>query len=400
MREEQAENKPHNWIPVTLLSMAAFTVVATELAPIGMLSSIADDLGQTVGRTGLVVTAYAWIGAVAALLAVLTISVVPRRPLLVGLMFLLALSNWVAAASNSFSALILARLVGALAHGAFWAMVGTLGAQLVSAHRLGRATAIIFGGVSVASVLGVPLANVISNNADWRATFACLGLLALATGVALAAFLPRMTGEAPLRRAQLTSVVRNPGLRRLYVVAAGTIIAHFATFTFIERLLSSQMHIAPSWVAICLFAFGAAGVLGNLLCGALIDQHLKSMLAGAVLVMTLCMLTIGWGYAGGITAAIMLVLAWGMAVAVLFVGIQAWVIRLAGDAALPASAIYAAIFNGAIGTGALAGAGVLEAWGVAVLCLGTAAVMGVCFVLVSQLRATTTAVHGGVVATK
>lgn len=375
-----------NWLSVVMLGMGAFVVVTTELAPIGMLSGIADDLAQSPGRTGLVVTAYAWIGALAALLAVLTVSGWPRRPLLVGMMLLLALSNGAAAASGSFNTLLAARLVGALAHGAFWAMAATLGAQLVPVHRIGRATAIIFGGVSVASVLGVPLVNVISNHADWRTAFACLGLLALTTGLALATLLPRMAGGISLRPAQLLSVLGNVELRWLYLIAAGAIIAHFSVFTYVEVLLSSRMHVSVAWVAICLFAFGAAGIAGNLLCGALIDRYLKSMLAAALLVMALCLLVIGSGIAQGAVAATLLVLGWGMAVSVLFVGIQAGVIRLAGDAALPASAISAAIFNSALGTGALAGAGVLESWGSGALCLGAAAIVAVCSGLVSQIR--------------
>lgn len=376
------------WTAVALLGVGAFSVVTTELAPIGMLSGIAGDLAQTPGRAGLVVTAYAWIGAIAALFAVLTLSAMPRRPLLVVLLLLLALSNGVAALSTTFSILLMARLVGALAHGAFWAMVGTLGAQLVPARQVGLATAIIFGGVSVASVLGVPMVNVISSHGSWRTAFACLGILSLATGIALAGLLPRMAGSAPLQRAQFLVVARNAGLRRLYVIAAGAIIAHFAAFTYVEVLLSSRLHVSTAWVAGCLFAFGAAGLVGNLLCGALIDRHLKSMLATALLVMALCLLVIGMGCADGVTMAILLVLGWGLGVAVLFVAIQAWVIRLAGDAALPASAIYAAIFNGAVGTGALVGAGMLDRWGVGTLCLASAAVMLFSFTLVYRLQAT------------
>ncbi|MEC5318721.1 MFS transporter [Brenneria populi subsp. brevivirga] len=375
-----------NWLAVVMLGVGAFVVVATELAPIGMLSGIAGDLAQSPGRTGLVVTAYAWIGALAALAAVLTVSGWPRRPLLLGMMLLLALSNGAAAASGSFNALLAARLLGALAHGAFWAMAATLGAQLVPARLIGRATAIIFGGVSVASVLGVPLVNVISNHAGWRAAFACLSLLALAAGLALAISLPRMAGGICLRPTQLLSVLGNGELRWLYAIAAGAIVAHFAVFTYVEVLLSSRMRVSAEWVAICLFAFGAAGIAGNLLCGVLIDRCLKGMLAAALLTTALCLLVIGSGIAQGAAAATLLALGWGMAVSVLFVGIQAGAIRLAGDAALPASAISAAIFNSALGAGALAGAGVLDSWGSGALCLSAAAIAALCSGLVRQLR--------------
>ncbi|NAX48886.1 MFS transporter [Photobacterium halotolerans] len=375
-----------NWAAVSMLGVAAFTVVTTELAPIGMLSAIAADLDQNTSVTGLVVTLYAWLGAAAALLSVMTISHLPRRPLLVGLMLLLGISNAVSAASHSFTVLLIARLAGALAHGAFWAMIGTMGAQLVASNRVGRATAIIFGGVSTASVLGVPLINWISHDAGWRLSFGLLGLLSVATALTLAFSLPRVAGTASLSRNQFVSVLRNTDLRRVYLIAACGIVAHFAAFTFIEVLLSSELAIPQSWVVICLLAFGIAGIFGNLLCGVFIDNHLKAMLSIGLLLVSLCLLLISTVTVKDGIIALLLLSGWGLGIAILFVGIQAWIIRLAGADALPASAIYAAIFNGAIGAGAMAGAGLLEHWGIRSLYLTAAIITLLSFILVIMIR--------------
>lgn len=369
------QGNTRSWMAVFVLGIGAFTVVTTELAPIGMLSNIAQDLAQTASWTGLIVTAYAWIGALAALLAVVTLSGLPRRPLLLGLMTILGLSNLLAAQSSTFTVLIVARMIGALAHGAFWAMVGTMGAQLVPKEQVGRATAVIFGGVSIASVVGVPLVNLLANHAGWRAAFGCLGSLSLATGLTLAVLLPKIPGTAPIGIDRLQSVIANTRLRQLYVIAAVTIVAHFAAFTYIETLLSSRLHLSVAWVAVCLFAFGVAGIAGNLLCGAFIDSHLRRMLTFALLAMALSLVITGTDSTRGPLIALLVVIGWGAGVATLFVGIQAWVIRLAGELALPASAIYAAIFNAAVGTGALVGASVLDSWGVGTLCIGAAALM-------------------------
>ena len=102
----------------------------------------------------------------------------PRRALLIALMLLLALSGVGAAVADSFGQLMAARIIGAVAHGAFWAMIGTLGAQLVPPHQVGLATSIIFGGVSAASVLGVPLANLVGAAQGWRTAFGCTAGLA------------------------------------------------------------------------------------------------------------------------------------------------------------------------------------------------------------------------------
>ncbi|WP_269135175.1 MFS transporter [Vibrio cincinnatiensis] len=348
---------------------ASFTVVATELAPIGMLSSIAQDMQQSASSTGLVVTLYAWLGAAAALISVMMISHLPRRPLLVGLMLLLGVSNGVAAVSHSFSVLLVARLVGALAHGAFWAMIGTLGAQLVSESSVGKATAIIFGGVSTASVLGVPLINWISSDAGWRSSFLLLAILSVVTALTLALSLPHVSGTPRLGRGQLFSVFRNSKLRIVYLIAACGIVSHFAAFTYVEVLFSSVIALPNSWISICLLTFGVAGIVGNIMCGMYIDNHLKRVLSTGLLLISLCLTLISLPTVNSKVMTLLLVSGWGLGVAILFVGLQTWIIRLAKDDALPASAIYAAIFNGALGMGAVLGAGILGHWNISTLYL-------------------------------
>ncbi|OOF20946.1 MULTISPECIES: MFS transporter [Salinivibrio] len=379
-----------SWVAVFMLGIASFTVVATELAPIGMLSSIAQDMQQSASSTGLVVTLYAWLGAAAALISVMMISHLPRRPLLVGLMLLLGLSNGVAAVSHSFSVLLAARLVGALAHGAFWAMIGTLGAQLVSESSVGKATAIIFGGVSTASVLGVPLINWISADAGWRLSFSLLGILSVVTALTLALSLPHVSGTPRLGRGQLFSVFRNSKLRIVYLIAACGIVSHFAAFTYVEVLLSSVIALPNSWISICLLTFGIAGIVGNFMCGMYIDNHLKRVLGTGLLLISLCLMLISLPTVNSKIMTLLLVSGWGIGVAILFVGLQTWIIRLAKDDALPASAIYAAIFNGAVGTGAVLGAGILDHWNISTLYLSASLITLLSLALVVGSRKRTT----------
>ncbi|WP_217516415.1 MFS transporter [Vibrio metschnikovii] len=379
-----------SWVAVFILGIASFTVVATELAPIGMLSSIAQDMQQSAGSTGLVVTLYAWLGAAAALISVMMISHLPRRPLLVGLMLLLGLSNGVAAVSHSFSVLLAARLVGALAHGAFWAMIGTLGAQLVSESSVGKATAIIFGGVSTASVLGVPLINWISSDAGWRSSFLLLAILSVVTALTLALSLPHVSGTPRLERGQLFSVFRNSKLRIVYLIAACGIVSHFAAFTYIEVLLSSVIALPNSWISICLLTFGVAGIVGNFMCGMYIDNYLKRVLSTGLLLISLCLMLISLPTVNSKIITLLIVSGWGLGVAILFVGLQTWIIRLAKDDALPASAIYAAIFNGAVGTGAVLGAGILDYWNISTLYLSASLItlLSLALMVGSRKRAT------------
>ncbi|WP_241623019.1 MFS transporter [Rosenbergiella australiborealis] len=356
-----------NWVAVVMLGVASFTVVATELAPIGMLSAIGQAMQQSTSSTGLVVTLYAWLGAVAALISAMMISHLPRRPLLVGLMLVLGLSNGVAAMSHNFSLLLVARLIGALAHGAFWAIIGSLGAKLVSESSIGKATAIIFGGVSTASVLGIPLINWISAHGGWRLSFSLLALLSVVTAMMLALSLPTVSGTSRIGRRQLFSVLNNSMLRIVYLIAAGSIVAHFAAFTFIETLLSSVLTLPNTWITVCLLIFGIAGLIGNCICGIFIDNHLKKVLCVGILLVGVCLALIILPIFNSKFITLLLLSGWGLGIAIVFVGLQTWTIRVAKKDALPASAIYAAIFNGAVGFGAILGSGILEHWSVSVL---------------------------------
>lgn len=356
-----------NWIAIIMLGIASFTVVTTELAPIGMLSAIAQAMQRDASSTGLVVTLYAWLGAVAALISVMMISHLPRRPLLVGLMLVLGLSNSMAAMSHNFSLLLVARLIGALAHGAFWAIIGSLGAKLVAESHVGKATAIIFGGVSTASVLGVPLINWISAHAGWRLSFSLLAILSVVTAMMLGLSLPSVSGSLRMGKRQLFSVLKNPTLKIVYLVASASIVAHFAAFTYVETLLSSVFALPDTWVAICLLFFGVAGLIGNFICGIFIDSQLKKVLFVGFLLVGLCLILINFPIFNRRIIILFLLSGWGLGVAILFVGLQTWIIRLAKEDALPASALYAAIFNGAVGFGAIMGAGVLEHWSISIL---------------------------------
>jgi predicted MFS family arabinose efflux permease len=185
------------WIAVVALGICAFSIVTSELAPVGMLSALAADFHQTESGMGLAVTAYGWVGALAALLSGAMPARISRKALLVGLMLILALSCLAATRSYSMFALMSARMIGALAHGAFWALIGIVAAQLVPPHRLGLATAIIFGGVSAASVVGVPLASFIATLAGWRHAFMAMALLSLAALRCCARRCPRWPPQPP-----------------------------------------------------------------------------------------------------------------------------------------------------------------------------------------------------------
>lgn len=376
------------WLAVAALGVSAFSIVTCELAPVGMLSALAKDLHQTEAGAGLAVTAYGWVAALAALLAVAIPARLSRKALLIALMLVLALSCLGVTQSHTMQTFMTARMTGALAHGVFWALIGTVAIQLVPVNKLGLATSIIFSGVSAASVLGVPLSSFIADMAGWRQAFTAISVLSFATAVALLWTLPTLAAPQPLRLKVYGGIVKNPLLLALFGATACIISAHFAAFTYLEPLLTQTRGIPTSAISALLLISGLAGLLGNIIAGKLIDRHIK------ILMMTSLLLSAGALGMLGIKSWSLLPLwftgtllaIWGAGIAIVFVGLQTWLLRSAGEAAQPASAVHVAIFNAAIGTGALVGGMVSARFGLQTLALLASLVIICSMALVWMLK--------------
>lgn len=376
------------WLAVVALGVSAFSIVTSELAPVGMLSALANDLHQSQAGAGLAVTAYGWVAALSALLAGAISARISRKALLIVLMLILAFSCLAATQSHTMQTFMTARMTGALAHGAFWALIGTVAVQLVPVDKLGLATSVIFAGVSAASVLGVPLSSFIADMVGWRQAFSAISLLSLAAAVALLWTLPTLAAPQPLRLRVYVGIVKNPLLLSLFGATACIISAHFAAFTYLEPLLTQTRGISTSAISALLLMSGLSGLLGNLIAGKLIDRHIRVLIMTSLLLSAgaLGMLSIRGGSALPVWFVAVLLGVWGAGMAIVFVGLQTWLLRSAGEATQPASAIYVAIFNTAIGTGALVGGLVSAKLGLSSLPLLAAVAMICGMALVWKLK--------------
>ena len=352
------------WCAVSVLCMASFTMVTSEFAPIGLLSQISSDLGQTPSTVGLTVTLYAWIGAASGLLSNWLNRWIPRKTLLIALMLILAVSNGLAALSSDFSSLLGARAVGALAHGVFWAIVAATAAHIVPVHRMGLATSIVLGGITTATVMGVPLINLVGQYDGWRTAFVCLALMCVTCAGAIALVLPTMQIQSLAKGIGFAAVLRRRDLLITYIITGLTAAAHFGAYTFVEPFIGQVPGITANLIAVLLFAFGAAGFLGNLLSALFIDRFLSAFILIALVAMALALVTLGInGPLLGIAPVVILLVIWGVAISALFTGLQTWVLRIAGDHTVPATAIHTAVLNSAIGLGVIIGGEALDVAG-------------------------------------
>ncbi|MEQ1297203.1 MFS transporter [Acinetobacter soli] len=349
------------WIALIVLSLSSFAIVTTELAPIGLLSALAHDLNQSEAITGLIVTGYGWVAAISALCSIVLLIQFPRKMVLMIMLLILAISNIIVAYSSSFNMIFSARIIGAIAHGSFWALIGAVAYSLVPKHKLGLATSIIFSGVSVASILGVPLASYLTQLSSWRVAFEFLGLLSFIVCILILLFVPKIPDQAPLASGFFKKVLQHSTLNRLFILTALIISSHFAAFTFIEPFLSQIAQLESGQITLLLLVFGLAGLMGNILAGKLIDRHLHTIILVSLVFISGSVFAFGYlGYHVTLSIAIVFLALWGVSIASIFVGLQTWVLKQADDLASAASAIYVAVFNASIGLGALIGSFMLQ----------------------------------------
>lgn len=266
---------PLTRMPLALfaLTIAAYAIGTTEFVIVGLLPTVAADLSIDLPLAGLIVSVYA-LGVTfgAPVLTALT-GRVPRKALLLSLMALFIVGNAAAALSPSYAPLLAARVVSAFAHGVFFSVGATIAADLVPADKRASAIAMIFMGLTVAIVTGVPLGTFIGQSFGWRATFWAVSGLGVVAFLGLAALLPsNLSRAAPAR---LIDQVRVLGSGRLLIVYGMTALGYggtFVAFTYLASILEQITGFASSSVSLILVLYGLAIAAGNLMGGRFADR--------------------------------------------------------------------------------------------------------------------------------
>ncbi|WP_077059882.1 MFS transporter [Streptomyces sp. MP131-18] len=355
------------WAAVAAVAGATFTVVTSEMLPVGLLTPIGDSLNVSEGTAGLTLTVTGLVAAVSAPLLTPAFGRADRRMLLCVLMAVLTVGNLMAAWAPNFGVMMVARVLVGLGMGAVWAIAAGLAPRLVPAGSTGPATSLIFSGIAVASVLGVPAGTYIGELADWRMAFVVIGGLALAVLVALAMLLPPLPGEERTRLGGVMGLVRNPQVASGLLVVALLVTGHFAAYTYVRPVLEEVSDAEAGVIGTLLLVYGIAGVVGNFISGAGAGRSPRRTLLviTAVLAVTAALVPL---IGGSVLVAGVLLVTWGLSYGGVSVATQTWLLASSPEAREAASSLFVGVFNGAIAAGALAG-------GLAADGIGTTAVM-------------------------
>lgn len=352
------------WLSVTSVALGSFVLVLSEFLPIGLLPAIADDLDVGIGTAGLMVVATGLVGAVAAPVVTVLTSRLDRRVVLVSLTVLLVVADGLAAIAPSFWVLLIARMLLGVGIGGFWAIGAGIAGRLVRPELTIRATSLITAGVSVATVVSLPLGALVSSLASWRLGFVIGGALGVVALVLQLAMLPRIPAQQRVRFATLGSLLRVPRARVGLIAAAFVFAAQFAAYTYIAPYLQQLVGVGPDTVTIALLVFGVAGIVGNFAAGFTLDRSVlatigasKFVLAAAVVLLPLL--------AHSVVGVFVLLVVWGLVWGALPLGMQTWMSTASPAGSETGLALFVTTIQLAIAAGSVLGGAAVSSFGLA-----------------------------------
>ncbi|MFD3835421.1 MFS transporter [Streptomyces sp. NPDC058642] len=345
-------------MPLALLALAvgAFGIGTTEFVMMGLLPEVADDLHIAIPTAGHLVSAYA-LGVVigAPLLAAVTARM-SRRTVLIGLMALFIVGNAASAFAPDYHWLLAARFLSGLPHGAFFGVGAVVATGMVAPERKARSVSLMFLGLTVANVAGVPVATLMGQHLGWRATFLGVSAIGLAAIAALASLIPHdrvVAGSGAGLRGELAALKSLPVWLALGTTVAG-FGALFAAYSYVTPMLTDSAGFADGSVTLLLALFGVGATVGNLVGGRLADHAMRGTLFGGlvslVLVLALFPVLMSAQWSAGVAVVLL-----GVAAFVTGSPLQLMVMEKASSAPSLASSANQAAFNLANAGGAWIG---------------------------------------------
>ncbi|MBB4018739.1 putative MFS family arabinose efflux permease [Chelatococcus caeni] len=343
-----------HWLAAGSVGTAAFALVTAEFLPVGLLPAMAADIGITEGQAGLMVTMAGVLGAIAAPSVTVGAGRLDRRIVLMVLVGLLVLSNLIVALSTSYPLILLGRLLLGIGVGGFWCIGVAIGPRVVPEPTGTRGTAIIFAGISLGTVAGVPAGTFIGDLFGWRAAFAAAAGIGVAVLVAQALLLPSLPPQRAIRWRDLPALLHVPkariGLLAAFVMFGG----QFFAYTYIAPYLVQITGLGSGMVTGLLLAYGTAGFFGNIVGSWVAGKDARTAVATTALVLGASALALA-AFGAIPIAAIAIIVVWGLAFGALPIATQTFMFRAASEALETGAALLVSLIQVAIALGATVG---------------------------------------------
>jgi MFS transporter, DHA1 family, inner membrane transport protein len=338
-------------LPLFALAVAAFGIGTTEFVIMGLLPNVAHDLGVSIPAAGMLVTGYALGVTIGAPIVAIVTANMPRRTALLSLMGLFIVGNVLCALSPNYAVLMMARVVTAFCHGAFFGIGSVVAAGLVAPNRRAQAIALMFAGLTLANVLGVPFGTALGQLLGWRSTFWAVTAIGVLAAIALAAWLPQ---QIAMQKTSLLQEFRVLADRQVLLVLAISALASaslFSVFTYITPILEDVTGLTPHAVTLVLLVFGVGLTVGSALGGKLADWRLLPSLI-AFLIALAIVLTVFSVTMHTPIAAVITIFIWGVLAFAIVPPLQTLVVDRASEAPNLAATLNQGAFNLGNATGA------------------------------------------------
>ncbi|TWB16705.1 DHA1 family inner membrane transport protein [Nitrospirillum amazonense] len=332
-------------LPLLALAIASFGIGTTEFVIMGMLPDLAQDLRVTIPQAGMLVTAYALSVVVGAPILAVSTARLPRKSALIGLMGIFIFGNFCCAVAPTYGLLMTARIITALSHGTFFGIGAVVAAGLVPRHKRGQAISLMFSGLTLANVLGVPLGTALGHELGWRATFWAVVAIGVIAAAALALWLPRgLQGSSGGSLLGEFRVLGRPQVAMAMMISVISSASLFSVLTYITPLLEHVTGFSPDQVTYVLLLFGVGLTVGNLVGGRLADWKMMPVVMTTFGIITLILVALVWTSATPLGVVPTLVL-WGIAAFSVGSPLQMRVVDQARGAPNLASTLNQGAFN-------------------------------------------------------
>ncbi|MGA8940837.1 MAG: MFS transporter [Acidobacteriaceae bacterium] len=358
-------NQSHNkgaWGGVLALSLAAFALVASEFMPVSLLTPIAASLHISEGQAGQAISVSGAFALLTSLFITAIAGRLDRKVLLLGLTLLMMASGSVVAFAPNYLIFILGRALIGIAIGGFWSMSAATAMRLVPENQVSRALAVVNGGNALATVIAAPLGSFLGSVIGWRGAFFCVVPIAAVAFAWKLLSLPSMkTGEAS-SSSSVFRLMRRPPVAWGMVAVSAFFMGQFTLFTYLRPFLESVTRVSISMLSLILFVVGAAGFLGTVLIGKLLDRGLYRTLIGIpVLMSVIALALIKVGSSLPLTTALLGL--WGLVATAAPVGWWTWLAKTLPRDAEAGGGLMVAIIQLAISLGATLGGFAFDARG-------------------------------------
>lgn len=358
--QDQPPSTLRSWFALLSVAIGAFALVTSEFLPVGLLSDIAVDLKISVGTAGLMVTAPGVVAAFAAPLITVGSGKIDRRYLLWALTLLMIISNLISTFSSNFTVLLMGRLLLGIGIGGFWAIAVALSGRLAPPGvEMGRASSIIFTGVTLATILGVPLGAWIGSEFGWRASFAITAALGGLVLLGQLLMLPSLPPTSAVKMRDLPVLFQHKYARVGLLGIVLLVLAHFSTYTYVTPFLKHDAGFDGNLVSTLLLVYGVAGVVGNVIAGWATSRNVRWSFMVVVTLIGASMILFPI-FAGHLTGAVLTIALWGLAFGAMPTCANMWMFAAVPEAMEGGAAMIVSTFQVGIAAGSLLGGGIVD----------------------------------------